>query len=269
MNQLSPQEERERKVFERNDFIRNSSNVLTAEEKKIFEYLISLVGPYDTPDKMYTTSIKAICKACNYNYLDTGTYVHEVNEFIRNRLCDLTRPLGWIRVDGGRQQLALIENSVIINDDETISFYFAKAMQKYLFGLSGNYTGYQLLNVICLHSKYAIDLFRILKSYESEGECTLILSELKETLNLSPDQYSNFYDFDKRILKPSQEEINNYCRDFHFSYEVAERVKRKVYSIRFVITANNPREERTKTNETNRNERMKPKRYGKAAETKK
>lgn len=262
--------ERELKVFEGNEFIRNGINIFSLQEKKVLEYLFSLVGPYDKPDKKYVTDIKTICKVCNFNTDDTGIYIHDVHDFIQNKLCeDLTRTVGWIRIDGGKQQLAFIENSLQIFDDGTVIFRFAESIRKYLFGLTANFTGYQLLNVLCLHSKYAIDLFRILKSYESEGECTLILSQLKESLNISEDQYPRFFDFEKRILKPSQEEINNYCRDFHFSYEVAERVKRKVYSIRFVIMANNPREERTKTNETNRNERMKPKRYGKAAETKK
>lgn len=263
---LSPQEERERKVFERNDFIRNGAYKLTQQEKKVFEYLVSLIGPYDKPEKVYTANIRDICRACNFNFEDTREYTSFMRDLIQD---GLTTTLGWIKVNGASHQLALLYNDAVVKDDGTAVFRFHSLMYDYLFNLKRDFTGYQLLNILCLHSKYSIDLFRILKSYESEGECTLILSELKEMLNLSPDQYSNYYDFDKRILKPSQEEINNYCRDFHFTYEVAERAKRKVYSIRFVITANNPREERTKTNETNRNERMKPKRYGKAADTKK
>lgn len=261
--ELTVQEERERKVFERNDLVRNTSNSLTAQEKKVVEYLFSLVGPYDKPDKTYTTNVKTICKVCNYNIDDTREYISTVEKFIRNKLADLTRTLGWIRINGGKQQFAIIENNVKILDDGTVIFRFTEMMCNYLFGLKGNYTGYQLLNVMCLNSKYAIDLFRILKSYESEGECTLILSQLKECLNLSDDQYPNFFDFEKRILKPCQEEINSYCQDFGFTYEVAERTKRKVYSLRFVITVNDPKSEKTRLNAINREERLTPKRYKK------
>lgn len=238
----------ELKVFESNELIRKSSCSMTLLQQKVLRYLISQIGPYDKPDKIFSVKVFDVCKVCGMNTTDSKTYVRIVKDIVEE---GLTKTLGWLN---GEEQLAWLRNEVkIVNG---IMYYqYHPIVQPHLFELKEKFTGYQLLNVLYLQSKHAIRLFEILKSYESLGKCELEIDDLKKELGVTykkkknepwKEKYPNFYDFDRRVLKPAHDEINLVCQDFSFSYRVGSRENRKAKTIIFQIRPKDPKSEETR-----------------------
>lgn len=258
-------EEKQMKVFESNDLIRRSGSRMTMLQQKTLLYLISQINPYDKPNQTFSANIMDICRVCNLDTKDGGAYITLVKDIIKN---GLTETMGWIRTENGIRQFAWLRNEVEILDDGTIRYQYTTTVQEHLFELRERFTAYELLNVLALKSKHAIRLFEVLKSYESVGECDLILDDLKKELGVTYresekgpwiEKYPKFFDFEKRVLIPCQIEINTVSRDFHFSYSVSRRMKRKVYSLHFTITPHDPRSQWTKSNAAERARRLTPK----------
>jgi len=144
----------------------------------------------------------------------------------------------------------LREKEIIINTDDkeyitgwlsSITFHknsgkiklrFDDDLVPYLLQLKEKFTRYQLKNILYLRNKHSIRIYELLKQYENIGNRTFTVDELKKILMLE-GQYKAFTDFDKRVLKPTMEEINDYT-DLKVSYEKIKKGK-AIHSIKYKI----------------------------------
>jgi plasmid replication initiation protein len=62
-----------------------------------------------------------------------------------------------------------------------------------------------------LKSNYSIRLFELLRQFEFKNERVISLEELRIMLQIE-DKYRDFRDFNKRILKPALNELNQKTR---------------------------------------------------------
>lgn len=113
-----------------------------------------------------------------------------------------------------------------------IELEFSKKLIPYLLQLKEKFTRYQLKNILRLSNKHSIRIYELLKQYENIGNRTFTVDELKKILMLE-GQYKAFTDFDKRVLKPTMEEINDYT-DLKVSYEKIKK-GRAIHSIKYKI----------------------------------
>jgi plasmid replication initiation protein len=105
----------------------------------------------------------------------------------------------------------------------------------------GEYTQYDLFNILGLKSKYSIRLYELLKSYAYKGSKTYEIDELRTIL--AAENYKNFYNFRERVLKKSVKEINKYTDlDIDFSLYDRNGIKvngesagKKICSVKFKI----------------------------------
>ena len=97
------------------------------------------------------------------------------------------------------------------------------------------YTTLDLLIIKTLKGKYAIILYEIAIRYQKVQIPELTLEELRILTGTDGRKsYNNFNDFEKRVLKPAIEEINEKT-DIEISYKTKKRGK-KVISIKFELT---------------------------------
>ena len=114
-------------------------------------------------------------------------------------------------------------------------------MEPYLFELRNRYTQYKLQNVLVFRGKYAIRLYEILRSYitqsdldnDIEKDIDIDLEELRSVLAVS--SYPRWADFDRFVIKPAIDEINQCAEDIHIEYEPLKN-GRKVEKIIFIIS---------------------------------
>ena len=113
-----------------------------------------------------------------------------------------------------------------------IELGFDEELIPYLLQLKSRFTRYQIRNILYLENKHSIRIYELLKQYEPIGKRTFTIDKLKEILMLE-NQYNRFYDFERYVLKPTMEEINDYT-DLKVSYEKIKK-GRSIHSIKYKI----------------------------------
>ena len=123
-----------------------------------------------------------------------------------------------------------------IKDSGIIELEFSEKLMPYLMQLKDRFTRYQLKNILYLKNKHSIRIYELMKQYQNIGHRSFDIEELKKILMLE-GKYSEFRDFNKNVLKPSVEEINEHT-DVNINIELIKR-GRKVTGIKYIIQSKN------------------------------
>ena len=125
--------------------------------------------------------------------------------------------------------------SSIQNKSGVIELEFSQKLILYLLQLKNRFTSYQLKNILYLKNKHSIRIYELLKQYKNRAANIrqFNLIEFKKTLMLEENQYDRFYDFDRFVLKPSMEEINEFT-DINIKYEKITK-GRKITGIKYIV----------------------------------
>lgn len=87
-----------------------------------------------------------------------------------------------------------------------------------MFEFKNKYFKYELWNALRLKSANQLRMYEILKQYEKLGERELKVSELRELLGISPNEYPRWNNFKVRILDSCQQALKENT-DISFTYE--------------------------------------------------
>ncbi len=123
-----------------------------------------------------------------------------------------------------------------IKNTGIIEIEFSEKLIPYLLQLQERFTRYELKNILYLKNKHSIRIYELLKQYQTIGERTFTLEELKEILMLD-EKYTEFKNFNRFILKQTTDEINEHT-DLNVTYKKLTR-GRKVTGIKFTIDSKN------------------------------
>lgn len=213
-------ERRSYQVVKANEIIQQARYDLTLKELKLLGYLISLVKPNDAADKKYTMTIKEYCKVRG---IDDGSGKNYTD--IKKTLKALRDKSFWIQNEDGTEILVgWLGGANLIKRTGKVNIWFDAELQKYIVGLRGNYTQYELLATLPMKSAYSIRLYELLKSYSyNHRKVQIPIDELRERTG-SKDMYDDFRNFRRRVLDTAVREINLYT-DLEVSYSTVKTVK--------------------------------------------
>ncbi len=93
----------------------------------------------------------------------------------------------------------------IKKDKNTVEIQIESKFKYLLNELIGNYTKFELEQLVSFKSSYSKNIFRLLKQFESTSFFIMPLEEFKRLLCI-PDTYKN-YDVDRRVFKPAMAEL--------------------------------------------------------------
>jgi plasmid replication initiation protein len=115
-------------------------------------------------------------------------------------------------------------------NQEYIDVVVEQQMKPLLLELQRNFTAYDLRNVVKL-GVYPVRVYELLKQYQSIGERTLEVDEMKIMFEVQ-GQYKLFADFFRWVVKPAVKEINQYS---DLTITDVEKIKegRRVVALRF------------------------------------
>ena len=181
-----------------------ASYYLTLNEKRLIEACIAKVSTKNgIPDRIeitaeeFCTAFPAIKPNESYKALKLAT-----SELYERSVKIMGEKLGE-EID-----FRWIDAKVRYSDDEAkVSISFTKWVKPYLSELQGGYTTYRLLDIGRLKSAHAIRLYELLMRYQDTGFRVDKLSDLKEYFGIA-DKYSEWYEFNRWVLKPSVKNIN-------------------------------------------------------------
>ncbi len=213
-------------IVKSNELIEARFN-LTLNEQKLFLYAVSQLDK----DLLEFTSITVNIRDFT-NLVDTTEKRYEE---IRDIARSLREKEVFINIDN--KQVSMGWFSKVKAEERTgdIEIFFDNDMMPYLLQLKKRFTRYQLKNILYMKNKYSIRVYELLKQYEKIGSRSFELLKLKKVLALEKGQYIRIYDFERFVLKPSMEEINE-LTDINVSYEKVKK-GRKVVGIEYTISS--------------------------------
>lgn len=134
----------------------------------------------------------------------------------------------WIKI-------TLLQSIKYIKGAGFIEAKFSEEMKPYLLNLGeGNpYIPTKLIEQTKLKSFYSKRIYYMLKKYQNFGKHIPTLEKLQKMLQV-PKSMLNYSQFNQKVLNIAFNEINEKT-DVKFTYEIFEKVGRKVTSIKFKI----------------------------------
>lgn len=220
-------------VVKSNDLITKSRFSLSLQQQRIILFMISKINPFDEDFHELEFDIKDFCRACCIDGKN-GKYYITLKEHIKN-IADKSI---WIKLPNGKETLLRwIEKPYIDEKKGTIRLRMDRDMKPFLLDLKKNFTEYELIFTLYFKSKYTIRLYEYIRAIHGNrqrdfAEITLSIDELKDKIDANT--YTEFFDFNRRVLKPTVKEINEHS-DMYIDYELLKHGK-KVSAIRFTIT---------------------------------
>lgn len=195
-------------VVEHNDLITKARHDLTARELKIMDYVILKIKPSDSEFNVIKTSMYELSRVLNLK--KSGRTYSQLAQSLENMRSKTIRIYNAqersVTMTGWFERAKIWENGQVelkINQD------FAP----FLLELkdSGNYTQYYLADTVLLKSKYAIQLYKLMREADKDhGRSITIVQgtpvEFKELLG-APEKYT-YGRLKENVLLPAIEEIN-------------------------------------------------------------
>ena len=225
--QIQISEDRNELVVKSNDLIRNTRYNLSVVEQKIVIYLISKIVAEDKDLKTVNFSISEYCDLTGIRKGGRGYQL--VKESIRT----LRNKSYWISTNDDTEVLfSWIDTAEIKKKSGIIEIKLSESLKPFLVQLKGNFTKYELINVLTLNSKYSIRLYEIFKSYLWLNTWEVDINDFRELLLIS-DKYKEYKDLQRYVIKPSLREINKYT-DLSVEF-YTRKVGRKINKLGFKI----------------------------------
>lgn len=175
-----------------------------------------------------------------------GVSSHNFKEYVR-QMEDMRRRDINIPRSGDSNKLHFIGVSLFSsaeymldeNGDGYVEIEVSDKLKPYFLEITkGEFFYYHILNTRVLRSTYSIKLYLLLKSYRRFGKLEIGLQELREVLEIAPDEYLQYKNFKARVLETARlemEEKNDIC----FKYEDVRRNRKSpIEKIIFRISDN-------------------------------
>ena len=197
---------------------------LSLNEQKIILYAVSKLDT--TKDKFNILELET---SEFINLLNTSQFRYtEIREIVVGLMSK------QVRIETDKRDLVAnwVSSIDYIKDAGLIELEFSEKLIPYLLQLKERFTRYELKNILYLKNKHSIRIYELLKQYQAIGHRTFTIDELKEILMLE-DNYKQFRDFNKSVLKLTMDEINEFT-DLNIDIKYIKQ-GRKVVSIKYII----------------------------------
>lgn len=208
-------EDRESLVVKGNDLIRNTRYDLSVTEQKILIYLISKIVAEDKDFKHIKFKIAEYCDVAGIKR--GGTEYEMIKESIKS----IRDKSWWIKIDKKELLFSWIDTADIEEKSGEVGITLSESLKPFLLDIKGNFTKYELINVLVLKSKYSIRLYEIFKSYLWLNHWEIKVDDFRELIGIE-DKYLDFTELKRNVILPSIKEINKYT-DLQIEYNTQKR----------------------------------------------
>lgn len=208
--------EREESVVKSNELIRNTRYSLSEVQQKIIIYLISKICAQDTYIKRVKFSLAEYCALVGVKKNNNREYA-----YIKKSIQDLRNKSWWFDFDDKSVLFSWIDYSEIDKNTGEVEIVLSESLKPFLLDIKGNFTRYELINILVLKSKYSIRLYELFKSYLWLNKWEVDIELFRDLINIG-DKYKDWTEFKRNVITPSIKEISKYT-DLDISMEVRKQ----------------------------------------------
>lgn len=113
-----------------------------------------------------------------------------------------------LKDEGKTSKLRWVQKSVEKHDGAgAVTLVWSDDVVKYISQLQVRFTSYKLRNISLLQSSHSIRIYELLMKFKATGGRSIYLEDFKSALGIA-DKYPQFKDLNKRVIKPSIDELN-------------------------------------------------------------
>ncbi len=215
--------ERESLVVKENSLVRHTRYDLSLSEQKVLIYIISKIMADDKDFKHITFRISDYMQVAGIKHRGGSAY-----EYIKNSIKSLSDKSWWIQsydAKVGKKEglFRWVDTAEISENSGEVEIVLSDSLRPYLLDIRGNFVKYNLVNILVLHSKYAVRLYEIFKSYLWLNKYEVSLQEFKNILNITG--YNDYTELKRKVIQPSIKEINKYT-DLDIDFKAIKKGKR-------------------------------------------
>ena len=193
--------ERYELVVKSNILIRNIRYELNLTEQKILIYIISKIC---AQDKDFRTVNFKVSEYCDVAGIRKGGRAYEL---VKDSIKSIRDRSWWLEDDEKRILFTWIDTARIEKGDGEIEIKLSESLRPYLLEISKNFTKYELINVLMLHTKYAVRAYELFKSYLYLHHWEVSLDTFRDLLGVE-DKYKDFTEFKRNIIDKSIKDIS-------------------------------------------------------------
>jgi len=205
----------------KNNSLLNAKSQWNTQEQKLFNVLLSDLNG-DKADS-FTVTKNELEKLFRVN-LDTADLKKLTKSMVKK---------GFSLQRGKNSWSEIQIFSSIDYENGVMTMNLTKESLPHLYELK-SFTKYMLDDVFTLNSKYSIRIFELLKreQFKQKASFSVGIQELRDFVGVLPDEYPKFVNFDQRVLKVAEDEINKNT-DLKFKYEKIKQW-RTITEIKFI-----------------------------------
>lgn len=201
---------------------------LSVGEQRLIKLLVSMISRDDEDFKPYQIRVADLADLLG---IKSGDIYPAMKKSTKKLIGNV---LTFESLDGEESiQTAWLSSARYLKGQGIAELQFSPILKPFLLQLQEHFTAYELGNVINLKHTYSIRIYELLKQYERIGHRKFTVEKLRELLVLEENEYKQFCDFRRWILKPAQKELGEKT-DISFEWK-EERRKQKCVSIEFII----------------------------------
>lgn len=223
-------------IEKRNALNEIRANGMSLQELRFFSIYLSKINPRDIRTRVVRFSLVDFQRIMEFGSHLKISYIKNVTNSL---LCKIVN----VPTDrGGYEGFQLFTRCKVDMDDSGEWYVEIDAHDQALplmFQFKERYFTYELWNALRLKSSNQLRMYEILKQYENVGERVITISELKELLGISKDEYQRYGDFKTHVLDVCQKALED-STDIKYTYEPFGKKGRggKIQSIKFNIKKN-------------------------------
>lgn len=228
-------------IVEHNDLITSVSN-MNKSCLKLFEIMVANIdsSSAEIANNVVFLSKKNIFELLGYSSANKHTRLKKLFEKLQEAYFEIS----FIEQTKSGKERKRMQRIIPIpfvewtNYDDVVEMRLSPEIIPYLINLKSRFTKYSLQDIVALDSSHSIMMYRYLKMVSDQNEaykkgdiCIVSVESLKRLT--ASENYTNFSNFESRILKSGVDEIN----DKTSIYVEYEKLKngRKITDIKFIV----------------------------------
>jgi plasmid replication initiation protein len=202
----------------------NARYEMTAFQKKILLYIISMIQPNDEDFKQYTINVKDFVSNTDYKSKMLYGKLRQETKALIGKVYEIEEADRLL-------QISILSEAVYIKGKGIIEVRFTPSLKPYLLQLKQHFTATPLKYILSFKSVHSMRIYEMLHQFKSTGFFVEKVQKLKYRLKIE-DKYASYSAFKKYVLEQAQKELEQ--TDMAFTFREIKN-GRKIDRIEFSI----------------------------------